>query len=138
MLSRQHCSALWKNASLILRRKLSSKRKKLSLTKIKKPSSFNYVLNNVENMQQIFDFKMKDFESQYYRKTVHSIFSCCVSRFYSELPRKIIYDEISTFLSLPAISLAIKNARFRGTKARIMHFALKHKFFYLLYLYSKK
>lgn len=78
-----------------------------------------------------------DFQIQIARKTVHDLFQVVVSQFYRKERYASIIDDIKKHLKSPIYQTALLESSFLGVKARCMHFALKHQFFFLLLLYSK-
>lgn len=79
-----------------------------------------------------------NFQEQLYRKIVHELFSVVVSQFYRNEKTSIIKKDIKKQLSFPLYDEAIRKAKFRHSKrAVLMHLALKHKWLFLIKIYSR-
>ena len=76
-----------------------------------------------------------DFNNQIYRKTIHDLFNVIISRFNQTIPLKEIIKEIDVNLSRPYYTDAIARASFSSKSFSIILFALRHKIYYLFYLY---
>lgn len=110
-----------------------------SLTKGRKPFNVDYpavVAKHIAERTDMTSFNMKE---QLDRKIVHDLFMVAVSQFYKNEK----YSDICNGLDMLLLenedySRAIKNASFSGSiKAKMMHWALKYRWYLLLKIYSK-
>lgn len=109
-----------------------------SIMKIKKPRSYDDVINLYEHLKdKLSDEDFKTFSLQIDRLIAHVAFNCSVTQYHSNLSNKVVKEIIDKNLSNPIISNAIKNIDAKGLKAKLMRHALKHRSYWLMKLYSK-
>ena len=85
------------------------------------------------HLEKRIDINTGDMRQQIYRSVVHALFTVAKSQFFrQDASRKIIVRDIKDQLDRPYYREALKNARFKGMKARLMLFSLKHKQCWLL------
>lgn len=110
-----------------------------SMTKNKKPFNWNGPLLIAEHFKSVLDLSSYDIEQQVYRNCVHNVFNVAVTRFYQEKEKSLIYEEVLEELNRPLYKESIQNAYFTfGSKGWIAKIALKYKFLFLIYLFSKR
>ncbi|SEI90325.1 Glycosyl transferase family 2 [Lachnospiraceae bacterium A10] len=104
----------------------------------KKPINWENISAVNEHIKKYVDMGKGDFKEQYDRKIVHDFFNVAVSRFYQKKDYKSIKKEIILYLNYEEYKKAIKDAVFSNSvKARLMINALRRKWIFLLYLFSK-
>jgi len=109
-----------------------------SITKAKNPFSFEGLALFAEHVKNNINLFEYDFQEQYYRLIEHEFFIVAVSQFYKKDKYKNIKKEIKQKMNEEPFKDVIGKAKFKGSKkAWLMHFALKHKSFFLMWLYSK-
>lgn len=90
------------------------------------------------HLAEKMDLTKFDLKEQLYRKTVHELFSVVVSQFYRKEKSGIIKKDIKENLKNPIYKEAIRKAKFKHSiKASLMHYALRHRCFILMKLYSR-
>jgi len=109
-----------------------------SMTRNRKPFDWNGPKLIAKQIEKELDISAFDFKEQLYRKTVHELFSVAVSQFNRKEECRKIKKDIKTQIATEPYATAIKKAKFRGIKARLMHFALKHRVLWLLKLQNKR
>ncbi len=91
-----------------------------------------------EHFEKQIPMDESDFQEQLYRRVTHEIFLVASSRFRGEKSYRQTVKEIKEHLQEPYYQKAMKCARFRGSwKGVFAHFALRHRLYFLLWLYSK-
>ncbi|MBQ0054651.1 MAG: glycosyltransferase family 2 protein [Synergistaceae bacterium] len=109
-----------------------------AMTKNKKAFPWNGPELIQKHLERTIDISKFDFKEQLYRKTVHELFSVVVSQFYRKEPYFGIVSDIKQQLDKEVYSGAIQKAKFSGSaKAKLMHFALKCRVMWLIWLYSR-
>lgn len=109
-----------------------------SMTKAKKP----FLIDGPEIIQnhlcKRIDINKYGLMAQMYRATCHSLFNVCVSQFYSDMGYFEVCHSINEILRCPIYKEAIKKSSFRGSvKHSLMKFALQHRLYVLMFLYSR-
>lgn len=107
-----------------------------SMTKNRKAFNWNGPKLIAEHLSRRINLDDHDFLAQWYRKTVHELFSVVVSQFYRNESYFTITKDIRVNLKDPIYAEAIKNAKFRGLKGKMALFALKYKLMLLMKLWS--
>ncbi len=109
-----------------------------SMTKEKKPFAWNVPKLIYNHLEESLD-KNYDFSDQLYRNVAHNVFNVAVSQFYNkELSQEEIKKQIVDNIENDEVySKCIKNAKYSSLKGKLMLFALRHKSFFLMKLYSK-
>ena len=109
-----------------------------SVMQIKKPRNYSDVYNLYKHLKEKMrpeDFN--EFGLQIDRLIAHVAFNCSITQFYADKAKKEIKQIIKDNLDSEIISNAIKNIDAKGTKAKLMRYALKHKNYSLMKFYSK-
>ena len=109
-----------------------------SATKGKKviPWSCPEIIYN--HIKEKIDLDTADFKEQADRKLVHDIFNTAVSQFHRNESYKVIVRDITNKLNGNLYRSAIENSHFSDSlAATLMQFALKHRIYLLLYVFSK-
>jgi Glycosyltransferases involved in cell wall biogenesis len=110
----------------------------LSITKNKKPFRWDGPARVSRHLEKQLDLSRGDFQDQIYRKTVHDLFAVIVTQFYRDENLKEIKRDINRHLAEPYYAKAITECRFKGSvKAKMMHYAVKYKMFWLIKIYAK-
>ena len=108
-----------------------------SITKSKKPIDPNGPFYIKESLEKNINLELFDFKEQLKRKTLHELFGIVVSMFYKKQKYKITCKEINKILSIDFYRECIKTTHFRKSlRALLMLNALKHKWFFLMKIYS--
>lgn len=108
-----------------------------SVMKSRKPRSYSDVINLYNHLKEKLADQYQEFELQISRLIAHVAFNCSITQFYSDRPKKEIKKFISDNLNHEIIAKAIKEMDAKGFKAKLMRYALKHKSYCLMRLYSK-
>ncbi len=109
-----------------------------SITKNRKPFSFEGLALFAEHIKTNVNLSEYDFLEQYYRLIEHEFFNVAVSQFYKKDKYRNVKKEIKQKMNEEPFKDVLGKAKFKGSKkAWLMHFALKHKIFWLMKLYSK-
>lgn len=110
-----------------------------SVTKSRKAFKWDGVKLAASHLENNIPTEEFDFQAQIYRNTVHNFFVVAVSQFYREEKYSSIKKDILQHLEDPYISTAIKNCTYskNARKGRLALFALKHRLFILMKVYSK-
>lgn len=107
-----------------------------SMTKEKKAFNLNgpkLIHNHLQNQIKIREF---DFEQQLYRKTAHELFTVVVTQFYRKESCRTIIKDIKETLAVPDYAESIKKSKFKSLNGRLAIFALRHRAWLLIKLYS--
>lgn len=107
-----------------------------SITRNKKAFSWEGPKLIAEHLQKRINLLAFDFQEQWYRKTVHELYSVVVSQFYRKESYFAICRDIKLHLKDPIYAEAIKKARFKGFAGRMALFAMKYKVMWLIKLWS--
>ena len=93
------------------------------------------IYNHINNL---IDLKMYDFTDQMYRKVTHDIFNVVLSQFNRKDSYRVIVNDIKRNLKKKLYSDAIDKSKFSDSlMAKLMKFSLKHRCYFLIYIYSK-
>lgn len=109
----------------------------LSMTKNKKSFSWEDPETIYKHIQTQIDTSISDFEEQLHRKTAHSLFNVAVSQFYRSESYKVIIKDIKEHLQLPLYADCIQKANFSSFNGKLALFALRHRLYLLMLVYSK-
>lgn len=108
-----------------------------SMINAKKPRRYSDPIK----IYEILSYKIKGLENifsiQLDRLIAHLSFNCSITQFYCDKPKKEIKQIIASNLDHPIIASSIKNMDAKGFKGRLMKYALKHRRYWLMKLYSK-
>lgn len=108
-----------------------------SMTKEKKAFSWIGPEMIHKHIQNQINLEQEDFKEQLYRKTAHELFLVVISQFYRKESYKIIIKDIKNYLQTEIYAKCIKKAKFKSLKGRLAVFAMKHRLYFLMKLYSK-
>lgn len=109
-----------------------------SMTRSKKPFDWEGPRLIAEHLEKQIDPSKGDFQEQIYRITAHSLFSVIITQFYRNESIQIIKDDIRKHLGELYYAKALEKCRFSGSiKAKMMHYAMKHRMFWLMKIYAK-
>lgn len=107
-----------------------------SITYGGKPRNYGDILVLYESLSTKINLEIQDFKIQLNRLIAHVAFNCCVSQFYLK-NNKLAKQKINEILNDPIIKEAVSKIDAGSKKAKLMKYALKHRRFYLMRLYSK-
>ena len=109
-----------------------------SMTKNRKPFEFSRLEVFVNHIRDNFDLTEYDFQEQYYRLVEQHFFNYAVSQFYRKEKYRTVKKDILNEMKKEPFKDVLGKAKFKGSKkAWLMHFALKHKLIWLMWLYSR-
>lgn len=108
-----------------------------SMTKEKKAFLWSGPKLITEHLLHQIDCSLYDFRQQVYRKTAHELFSVVVSQFNRKQSYHTIKQDILQNLSIPMYREAVENASFSDVRGKLMLFALKYKFLWLIWLWNR-
>lgn len=108
-----------------------------SMINAKKPRSYNDPIKIFEILSKKIEGQEDVFMIQLERLVAHLSFNCSVTQFYSNKSKKEIKQIISDNLSHPVISNCISHIDAKGFKGKLMRYALRHRSYCLMKLYSK-
>lgn len=109
-----------------------------SMTKNRKPFGWEGPKLIAEHFEKQLDLTKQDLKQQVDRRTVHALFNVVKTQFYRKESYGRICKDIRKQLKEPIYMEAIANAKFSGSvKAKFMDLAMKHKWFLLIWMYSK-
>lgn len=109
-----------------------------SMTKNRKPFSWNGPELVGKHLESQFNMADYDFKEQLYRFISHEVAIIAASRFFQKMKYKEVCNEINNALQNPYYAEAINNVVYRhNMMAKVMVFALKNRFYSLLYLYNR-
>ena len=93
-----------------------------------------------EHLAKCMGTTKMDFAPQIYRIVIHLLFNCCKTQFYSRKKYLQICRNIDKILKDPYYDKALRNCNFskKYLQGRLALFALKHRAFFLIKLYSMK
>ena len=84
------------------------------------------------------DLDSGDFRKQIDRKITHDVFTVAVTQFYKKDTYRSIVKQINEQLMLDQFNEAITRSDFKKSlMGRLMKFALKNRWLFLVYIYSK-
>lgn len=111
-----------------------------SMTKERKPFNFDVPELIGRHFEKNIDLSENDFQEQIYRCVTHLLFNTCVSAFYEKASYKSIKKKIKKTLSQDYYCAALNNCKydFRYVKGQAALFALKHRCYLLMKIYSMK
>lgn len=113
------------------------RRNNVSMTKIKKPISWDGPELIEEHLRERVKSKEWDFQKQISRRTVQSLINVVKTQFYSQDKYMKIARNIKRELSRPIYADSIKESHFEYLSATgIFHFFLKHNILFPFYLLS--
>lgn len=108
-----------------------------SVMNTKKPRNYSDVINLYNHLKaKLTEEQYQYFELQIDRLIAHVAFNCSTTQFYGR-DKKEAKEIISKNLDNEIISKAIEAIDAKGLKAKLMRYALKHKKYGLMKLYSK-
>ena len=107
-----------------------------SLTKSKKSLTWEGPKLIAEHLKNRLNLDEFDFKAQWYRKTVHELFSVVVSQFYRPESYFVICRDINEHLKDPVYADAIRYAKFKKFAGRMASFSLKYRIMWLIKLWS--
>ena len=108
-----------------------------SITKNKKASDIFGVKKRIEVIEKHVDLDKFNFREQVSRLITHSLFNAVTSQFYRNERYGVIKKELKQVLETPLYKQAIANCKTKNRKLKFARFALKHRWFWLIKLYSK-
>ena len=109
-----------------------------SMIHVKKPRNFDDVIRIYNHLKNKIPSNLfEEFNLQTDRWIAHLAFNCAVTQFYSDKPYKEICEIIDKNLDNEIITRAIKNIDAKGMKPKMMRYALKHRSYRLMKMYSK-
>ncbi|MDD3139527.1 MAG: glycosyltransferase family 2 protein [Lachnospiraceae bacterium] len=114
------------------------RRNNISMTKIKKPISWDGPELIELHLRKRIKSKNCDFQNQISRRTVQSLINVVKTQFYSQDKYIKIARNIKTQLNRTIYANAIEESHFEGMSATgVFHLFLKHSIFFPFYLLSK-
>lgn len=90
-----------------------------------------------EHLARMVDLQQFDFLQQWYRKTVHELFTVVKSQFNRDEDYRAIALEIKEKISDPIYQEAINHCDFLGRAGKLACFALKHRQIWMIWLFHK-
>jgi len=109
-----------------------------SITKAKKPFREDGPKLIYGHIARHLDLDKYDLQNQLYQGTCHSLFNVCKSQFYSSKGYLKTRKQIDNILNDSVYIECIRNVEFEGSLTRkMMHYALKFRLYFLMYIYSK-
>ena len=110
----------------------------VSMTRAKKALRLDVPKILYENIKENIDISKFDFEQQLHRKVVCELFLVAVSQFNKKESYFNIKKELKTILMDSTYQNSIKKSTFTSLFGKFALFALKRKYFFLIYIYYKK
>lgn len=108
-----------------------------SMTKKKKPFDWKGPEIVARHFEKTISMGERDFQMQVYRNCVHNVFNVAVTRFYQDKSYAQVKREIRENLGRGYYKKALSQTRFAPlSKAWLARFALKHKLYWLLKIFS--
>ena len=108
-----------------------------SMINAKKPRKYSDPIKIHEILSNKIKGKEDVFAIQLDRLIAHLTFNCSVTQFHAQLSKKEIIKIIDENLSHPVLSSCISRIDAKGIKGKLMKFALQHRKYGLMKLYSK-
>ncbi len=108
-----------------------------SLSKVKKPQDVMVPLLRAKEIQSRVDLSVRDLREQLYRSTLHALFNAVTTQFYSTEKYGAVKKKLKQVLKEPFYDQVIRNCKTKSKKLKFAKFALKHRCFWLIKLYSK-
>lgn len=109
---------------------------KNSITYSKKARNCSDFIEMYALFEKNMNLEKYDFRLQSKRLVAHLAFNVCVSQFYGQ-SKKVAKEKIKEIIEIPLIKDAIKKIDAVGIKPKLMRYALRHRRFYLMKIYSK-
>lgn len=110
----------------------------LSMTKVKKPLSWDGQKALVVHLYSAIQLERNDFQQQMYRRIAHDFFNVAKSQFNRHDSYWTIKKEILTYMDDSLFKDAIRYCHFaKSVKARMMEYALKKRWILLICLFNK-
>lgn len=107
-----------------------------SVTKSKKSFDWEGPKQIAEYIDSNIDLSQWDLKSQWYRKTVHELFTVVCSQFNRSEPYRLIVKEICCHLDDLFYIEAIQNASFNGISGKLALFSLKNRCLFLIKVFN--
>lgn len=109
-----------------------------SATKSRKVFSWDWIQIVNNHIMERIDLDSGDFRKQIDRKITHDVFTVAVTQFYKKDTYRSIVKQINEQLMLDQFNEAITRSDFKKSlMGRLMKFALKNRWLFLVYIYSK-
>lgn len=109
-----------------------------SMTKVKKPLSWDNYDLVYQLYQNEIDLSKFDMLQQYYRARTHNLFNIVLSQFFKEKKYSDIVDDINQrFSEHPEYTQAIVESKFTSLPMKVSRYILKYRLYFVLYLIAK-
>lgn len=109
-----------------------------SMTKVKKPLSWDNHINVINHIIRNIDLSRSNFQEQMDRRIARSFLVVSSSQLYSDKSLKDIKHEIDYYRNIPLFEKAIRSFNYKhGVRGMIISLLIKNKNIYLLQLFNK-